>query len=136
MKNIIAAIFALFIVFSCTTAANGIASVGKNQPSIAGTQWQLAEAPATGKTPTLLVERDRITGNAGCNSYFSTRFSMDTSAGRFAAGDLGATKMMCDNINVEQNFFEMLKLANYYVVNGEFLELYKDNLLLLRFKKM
>lgn len=137
MKNLFAGLLALILIYSCTTmGGSGISSVGKAQPSITNTQWQLAEAPSGVRNPTLIVERDRITGNASCNNYFSGRFSVDASAGKFSAGNLGSTKMMCDNISVEQNFMEMLATANYYVVNGDFLELYKDNLLLLRFKKL
>lgn len=134
MKNAVAALLAFILVYSCTTMG-GSSSVGKTQPSILNTQWQLADAPEGTKNPTLNVERDRITGNAGCNNYFSGGFSVETSTGRFAAKNLGSTKMMCDNISVEQNFMELLATANFYVVNGDFLELYKDNLLLLRFRK-
>jgi heat shock protein HslJ len=48
---------------------------------------------------------------------------------------MGSTKMMCSNIGVEQNFMDMMGKANKYVVSGNTLELYKDNLLLLKFTK-
>ena len=38
-------------------------------------------------------------------------------------------------MSVEQNFLKMLSEANRYVINGSVLELYKDNLLLLKFNK-
>ncbi|MPN27835.1 hypothetical protein SDC9_175269 [bioreactor metagenome] len=43
--------------------------------------------------------------------------------------------MACDNMSVETNFFNMLNEVNKYIVSGNTLELYKDNLLLLKFNK-
>ncbi|WP_435525663.1 META domain-containing protein [Chryseobacterium indoltheticum] len=43
--------------------------------------------------------------------------------------------MACANMSVEQNFLDMLNKANKYVVSGNTLELYQDNLLLLKFNK-
>jgi len=43
--------------------------------------------------------------------------------------------MMCNSMSVEQNFMDMVGKANKYVVSGNTLELYKDNLLLLKFNK-
>jgi hypothetical protein len=43
--------------------------------------------------------------------------------------------MACQNMEVEDNYFRMLNEATKYVVNGNTLELYKGNLLLLKFIK-
>ncbi|MEN2435981.1 META domain-containing protein [Weeksellaceae bacterium A-14] len=132
MKNLIFGIMAATVLFSCT-ATSTVSKVGKSQPAISGTKWVLADQ-VKGKTPTLNIEGTKITGNAGCNNYFG-EVVLNASSGGFSAGNVGATKMFCDNMSVEDNFLKMLSEANKYVVNGNTLELYKDGLLLLKLNK-
>ncbi|MDR6404131.1 MULTISPECIES: META domain-containing protein [Chryseobacterium] len=134
MKNLFLGICTAFVLASCGTMSSSSASkVGKTQPSLAGTKWALADN-VKGKVPTLNIDGEKINGNAGCNNYFGTA-KVDASTGNFSAGQMGSTKMMCDNMNVENNFMDMMGKANKYVVSGNTLELYKDNLLLLKFNK-
>lgn len=131
MKNLLTAAAAGLLLFSCTTLSTS--RVGKSQPSIAGSKWVLADQ-VKGKTPTLNIEDGKITGNAGCNNYFGEAV-LEAKTGSFSAGKLGATKMFCDNMSVEDNFLKLLSEANKYVVNGNTLELYKDSLLLMKLTK-
>ncbi len=133
MKNLFLSIFAVLTVFSCTTLSN-ISKVGSKQVSIANTQWTLAES-VKGKTPTLILENNKVSGNAGCNNYFGN-LMLDTTAGNFSATNIGSTKMACDNMDTESNFLRMLQEANKYVVSKTTLELYKGNLLLMKFNKL
>ncbi|MGZ5211505.1 MAG: META domain-containing protein [Kaistella sp.] len=131
MKNVFLAVFAAAAMVSCSTMSTS--KVGSSQVNIANTKWTLAD-PVKGKVPTLNIESSRITGNGGCNSYFG-ELSLDPTAGNFSAKNVGATKMACENMEVESNFFSMLNEATKYVVNGNTLELYKGNLLLMKFNK-
>ncbi|MFC7348237.1 META domain-containing protein [Chryseobacterium zhengzhouense] len=134
MKNIVLGIFAMALVASCGTMKNTSASkVGKAQPSIANTKWTLADN-VKGQVPTLNIEGSKLNGNAGCNRYFGS-VVMETASGQFSPSGLGSTKMACENMSVEKNFMDMLQKANKYVVSGTTLELYQDNLLLLKFNK-
>lgn len=134
MKNLFLSICTAVVLVSCGTMSSPSASkVGKSQPSLASTKWALADN-VKGKVPTLNIEGEKISGNAGCNNYFGTA-KVDASTGDFSAGQLGSTRMACDNMSVEQNFMDMIGKANKYVVSGNTLELYKDNLLLLKFNK-
>ena len=131
MKNIFLSIFAATALLSCSTLSTS--KVGRTQTNIEGTKWILADQ-VKGRTPTLNIETGKITGNGGCNSYFG-ELSLDATAGNFAARNIGSTKMACTDMSSESNFFTMLKEANKYVVSGNMLELYKGNLLLLKFSK-
>lgn len=134
MKNLFLSIAAAAVLASCGTMSSASASkVGKAQPSLANTKWTLADN-VKGKVPTLNIEGEKINGNGGCNNYFGTA-TISPSTGDFSAGQLGSTKMMCNNMSVEQNFMDMVGKANKYVISGNTLELYKDNLLLLKFNK-
>lgn len=134
MKNLFLSICTVAVLASCGTMKNASSSnVGKVQPSIANTKWVLADN-VKGQVPTLNVEGSKISGNAGCNRYFGG-ITMETASGKFEASQMGSTKMACANMSVEQNFLDMLNKANKYVVSGTTLELYQDNLLLLKFNK-
>lgn len=135
MKNFILAICSFLLLASCSTL-NGLKSKsGKNQASINNSSWVLA-TDVKGAAPTLMINSDRVSGNAGCNNYFSTDFILDPTAGNFSVKNVGTTRKMCDNMDVENNFLKVLNAANKYVVKDNVLELYQDQLLLLRFNRM
>ncbi|MCJ8497718.1 META domain-containing protein [Chryseobacterium salipaludis] len=120
-------------LFSCTTMGVSRSKVGSSQANISNTQWTLAET-LKGKQPTLVIEPGKVTGNGGCNNYFG-ELLLDPTVGNFEVKNVGATKMACPNLSEESTYFSTLSAANKYVVSGNTLELYKDNLLLLKFTK-
>lgn len=130
MKKLLLAVIIALSVVSC----GAISTITKKQPSLVNTKWILVDNTA-GKTPTLIVEAGRISGTGGCNNYFS-EVVLNPGNGNFVVGNIGSTKMACNNLNVEQNYFDVLQQANKYVVKNGVLELYKDNLLLLKYKKL
>lgn len=132
MKNIITVFLASWLIVSCTTMKSS--KVGGAQPNIVDSSWTLAEN-VKGMKPTINIENGKISGNAGCNNYFGI-LSLDPTAGNFAVSNSGATKKLCDNMEVESNFLKMLNEADKYVVSGNTLELYKGKLLLMKLNKM
>ena len=130
-KFFVTSMIALAIV-SCTSRLGNSSKLGKTQASITGTQWVLADDITN--RPTLVIEQNRISGNAGCNNYFSEA-TIDTSAGNFSAKNIGSTRKMCNNMITETAYLEVLPKVNKYFVTGSTLYLYKDNLLLLKFTK-
>ena len=130
-KFFVTSMIALAIV-SCTSRLGNSSKLGKTQASITGTQWVLADDITN--RPTLVIEQNRISGNAGCNNYFSEA-TIDTSAGNFSAKNIGSTRKMCNNMITETAYLEVLPKVNKYVVTESTLELYKNNLLLLKFTK-
>ncbi len=132
-RNISLAIFTAATIVSCSTMATTKTKIGTPQPNIANTQWTLTDN-VKGKKPTLVIETAKITGNGGCNNYFG-EVMLDRTVGNFSTKNVGSTRMACDNMSEETNYFSMLGAATKYVVNGNTLELYKENLLLLKFTK-
>lgn len=132
MKNILTALFALILLGSCSTMTS--TKVGKSQANLNSTSWKLADQ-VKGKTPTLVVEGAKLTGNAGCNNYFG-ELNLDPTAGNFSASNIGSTRMSCENMDVENTFLKMLGETDHYVVSESTLELYKGNLLLMKLVKM
>jgi heat shock protein HslJ len=101
---------------------------------VTNTKWTLTDQVSGSKTPTLNIEDKRISGNGGCNNFFAEA-TVDANNGTFLVGNVGSTRMACNDLKTEQNFFNLLEQANKYTVKDGYLELYKDNLLLLRFRK-
>lgn len=135
MKNLILAFCSIILLASCSSV-NGLKSKsGKSQMSINNSSWRVAD-DLKGTSPTLLIKDGKITGNAGCNNYFSNEVNLDPTVGNFSIKNIGSTRKMCDNMEVETNFLKMLDETTKYVVQGNILELYKGDLLLVRFNKM
>lgn len=136
MKNLILGLATAAVMASCGTVGNvsNVSKVGTAQASLLNTQWVLSDANITGKKPTLIIENGKVSGNAGCNNYFGS-LSLDATAGNFDAEKIGSTRMMCSNLSTETTFLKMLDEANKYVVTGNTLELYRNNLLLMKFTK-
>ena len=132
MKNIFLSIFVAATLVACTSMSSS--KVGSSQVNISNTKWSLAEN-VKGNKPTLVLEAGKLTGNAGCNNYFG-ELSLDATAGNFKTNNVGSTRKMCENMEVESQFFNMLKEVDKYVVNAGVLELYKGNLLLMKFNKL
>lgn len=75
-------------------------------------------------------EENRVFGFAGCNNYFAT---YELNGDEIKIGAAGATRKMCPDMTVEDQFLKHLdKIASYKVINGE-LQLFdaQDNLLYL-----
>ena len=131
IKNFALSVCAVAAIASCSAVSSS--KVGTAQPNLSNTQWKLADE-VKGNVPTLSIENGKVNGNAGCNNYCGA-LTLDATAGNFVAENLGVTRKMCENMSVEDNFLKMLQQANKYVVSGNTLQLYKDQLLLLKFNK-
>lgn len=133
-RNISLAIFTVATFASCSTMSSSKTKVGTSQVNITNTKWTLADN-VKGKKPTLVIESGKLSGNGGCNNYFAD-LMLDATVGNFSTKNIGSTRKACDNMSEETNYFSMLGAATKYVVVGNTLELYKDNLLLLKFTKL
>lgn len=133
MKNLLLSITAAAALYSCTAVPAGNTKLGKAQLPLLNTQWVLADA-VKGKAPTLVIENGKISGNGICNRYFGN-LTLDATVGNFNISQIGSTKMACDKLSTEVSYFQMLDEADKYIVSGNTLELYKGNLLLMKFNK-
>lgn len=132
MKNTILAFCSFILLASCGAMKS---KVGTAQVSLDNSSWKVTEN-VKGNAPTLVMDAGRISGNAGCNNYFSTQVNIDPTAGNFSVKNIGSTRKMCENMDVESTYLKMLDETTNYIVKDNTLELYKGNLLLLRFTKM
>lgn len=72
----------------------------------------------------------RISGKAGCNRYFG-RIIFNNS--KVSISGVGSTQMACIDGQLESLYLKHLAVINRYQLNGNSLQLYKDQELLLQF---
>lgn len=127
---------------STTKNSNSNSTVKKEEVHVQlfGKQWKLVRIEMNGKfreTPSTkaFVEFDvvnnRISGNAGCNSFFGSAEYKDSA---IKVTNISTTRMACKNeMELEKTFLEKLNLVDRYeFVNGN-LNLLKGNQILLVF---
>lgn len=131
MKHLLS-ILVLFAWVSCAPIKN----LGKEEShsSLNNTHWVLDEGINSQNKITLNIENDNAYGNASCNNYFGA-VSFDSSSKSFSIKNVGVTRKDCGKISAENHFLELLDEVNKYKISKENLELYKDNVLLLKFRK-
>ncbi|MDX3773539.1 META domain-containing protein [Chromatiaceae bacterium AAb-1] len=81
----------------------------------------------------VIFESDKLYGFAGCNSFNA---SYKQSSNQLSVQTLTATRKFCsdDSSELEQRFTESLKNADRVEINGDKLQLFKHNQLILQFK--
>lgn len=140
MKKIIY-IVGIGILASCSTTTNlgNISKLGGKQTSLSNTKWEVVDAMKTNAKPYISFDPETgLSGNAGCNKIFSQNITIQSQGGDFSVKDISSTRMACPSMdmNIERNFIKILESADKYVVVKNTLELYKGNILLMKFQKV
>jgi heat shock protein HslJ len=143
MKNIITKLIGVGIIFSFWAIMLNGCSSGKStteNQSPAGAEWILETM--NGKSVTSFDDKSvtlnfdetpgRISGRGSCNTFFGS-YKLDGSALKFS--EIGSTKMMCDNMQVETEYFSLLKSTDKYEIKSGKLSLYSSSSVILVFKK-
>lgn len=78
------------------------------------------------KKPFVQIDKNRISGNNGCNNFFST---LKTSANHtLDFGFFGETKMLCPDVKISDVFMKLLQQSKTYkVTKKKLIFLNKDN---------
>lgn len=72
-------------------------------------------------------QEDRIYGNTGCNSFFGTMVIDSTNVDAISFDNMGSTKMMCANMEVEDALLAALAQVKAIEYNAEQLQLKDAN---------
>lgn len=127
MKNVSIFCFAMAIL--------SLLAACKSEPTggeLNGSYWTLSAATISGKSVklskgndiTLVFAGGKLNGKAPCNSYFS---EYSTTGANISLGDLGVTKMMCDEMEQEITYLSLLSKAQTFTVGKDKLELFGPN---------
>lgn len=130
-----------FILFALLL---GMVSCGENHPkSLEGTTWKLVsmtnipEAAIAAEADAFTLEFNTadtmVYGRTNCNRFFgkyeetkhpSSERSPMATTGELHFGNLGATRMMCPDMQYETAFLQMLGQVNLYAIQDGELTLY------------
>ncbi len=103
-----------------------------------GNIWKLEKlngvpvaAPA-GKEVTLAIVAglNSVTGSGSCNQYFG---DASVSGNKLTFGNLGSTKMACDDMNLEISYFQKLREVDSFTVYTNRLILYSGGKAILEY---
>ncbi len=85
------------------------------------------------KVPRLELQNKRATGLAGCNNFFA---ELEQQNGKYQFTNIGATKKMCADMSIEQQFLNALKNTNQIQLRDDGkLALFNGETLLMVFSK-
>jgi len=126
-------------VSSClpVTDIGKVSRVGSPQASLSGTSWEVEGIHDYQVRPHINFDDEKgISGNAGCNSIVSKDISVRSTKGEFSVKNVASTQMLCPSevMKTERNFIKILESADRYVVYKNKLELFKGNILLIKFR--
>lgn len=80
------------------------------------------------------TNENKVNGNAGCNSFFGSFITDTTNPSALKFDNMGSTKMMCANMETEDNFFMAMGQVSSIECNASTLQLKdKDNNVVLTF---
>jgi heat shock protein HslJ len=79
-------------------------------------------------------EAAKLGGQSFCNDYFAS-YSV-TDAGSLTVSDLGSTKMECDEMSGEIDYFSAVKSAKSYKISGNSLSLLDGSKVIVKFKAL
>jgi heat shock protein HslJ len=136
MKTIIA--FSITVIMLCLAGCSSVKDTpGSKSPE--GT-WILKSmkgnpvALSSMKDVTLVfaAAESKISGFGGCNSYFG---NYTTDNGALNISGLGSTKMACDDMGSESDYFSLLQKADKYTITQNVLSLYSSGSVILVFEK-
>lgn len=143
LKTLALILFSITVISACktTSSSSGISSGKEKERSektiaipspLKGITWELIElggrpiAANQEPTPEIIFSdtSNRVYGNSGCNRFFGT-YTLDANKKRLTIGQVGSTMMACPNMNIEQEFLEVLKKADSYILQENSLILLK-----------
>ncbi len=139
MQKFIFPFIAMTLIFSCCSCKSTKKSVGGEKFDLVGTQWNLIAIDGMeishdfALRPFITFDTTGgVQGNLGCNTFFG-EYSV-TKKHKMTLSYQGATKRLCQQMEVERLFLKALKRdVTRYEIKGDELILYVDNEEVMRF---
>jgi heat shock protein HslJ len=128
MKNLLHTLAALLLLLTLVPACKTKPVGGK----LDHTYWTLSSALSNGDSInpsadirfSLFFSKDKLAGTAPCNSFFANYLAVDN---KLTISQLGATKRMCENMNLENTWLGLLVQARHYSVFPDRLDIYAES---------
>ena len=133
--------YAVFLIFSFVISCDDPYNLMDTHEQLIGTSWNLEEIEGDIVSDQLIStiefsEKNKISGLAGCNRYFSSYVIGNTG---FKVGEIALTKMLCPKkfVDHENNFIRSIQSATYLKLDNEMLHIHSvDKKILLKFSRI
>lgn len=131
----------LLIIILGIFFADGSCRSSKDVAQIDGIRWRLhslngVEINRSGENDEMFIQfntaEQQVSGRAACNNFFGN-YELERSRLRFYP--MGATRMTCPDLQIEQEFFAMLEIVDDYEVDNDELRFLSKDLPVAVFKK-
>lgn len=115
------------LILLCITLAGVGCHSSKNMAKLSGVKWTLvslngAEVQLSDQNSEVFIQfneaEKRVNGRAGCNRFFGN-YEMEDSKLKFSP--MGATRMACPDLQIENAFFQMLEEVDSYKIKDHLL---------------
>jgi heat shock protein HslJ len=107
------------VLYSCSSSSTTTTQSVKNTKwmleSIYGERIDTMYLTPNNAISLNLLDSNQMNGKAPCNSYFS---GYQVSGQTISFGAIGATRMACDNLDMEQKYFEFLGGVTRYSLSN------------------
>jgi heat shock protein HslJ len=135
LKHAMMVLTAAIVFFACTSGKKIPAQNLATDPDypITETYWKLTELMGQPVTTTadmkkemhliLKTEGARVQGNGGCNGFMGSYTLLE--GNRLSFSQMAGTKMACSNMELENQFMEILSRVDNYAIKGKVLSLNK-----------
>lgn len=125
------------LILTLTACSTANTSTKETKSELIG-EWKLqnnnSNTLGLGEKPVSIAfdaeEKDKISGFAGCN-YFGGMYTK--SEGYLTFSDIYTTRRACPDLDIEQQFLDLINNVNRFEIQGNDLYLYQDKLVLLHF---
>lgn len=130
-------LFGFAMIILITAGCSG----SKEQSGLDSSNWKLARLngvpvkPLSGKDITLMLdsEKSKVSGKAPCNSYSG---SYNEARGQIKFMNVVSTKMACEDLTIEGEFFAMLNTVTNYNIEPGVLKLMSGKNVIAEFSKI
>lgn len=129
--NIVFLIFTMFLAFNLSSCSStkDVQKLSYDQ-SLKDTKWQLE---SLNEKAIKKIERvasinfdkeNKVYGNLGCNNFFG---KFESKNDLLKISQIGSTMMMCQDMQTEQNFLNVLENVKTFKLENSTLELFNQN---------
>ncbi len=136
MKTTIPILIFTFLI--CFAGCSSVKDLGGSK-ALTANSWKLktmngSELKLSSVKEVSLVfdKTGKISGFGGCNNYFGV---YTASGDALTFSEIGSTKMACDDMMTESDYFNLLKKTDKYGVTNNVLTLYSAGVAVLTFDK-
>lgn len=119
-------IFSIFYIFSCAEDKKNNEDAIESTQKLVSSSWMVIDLngiTSFTRNPSIHInlEQNKISGSTSCNKYFG---SLTVENNMLSTTNIASTKMMCNDISIEDTFIKFINQTLYIEIKNGQLNLY------------